>query len=297
MSEDPSHRAIVIRPPDALTPNATRPGGVLARMTREALNLAERRDVTEARFPLGGYHFREPDYRQILLWADAIGMSPEAVLECLEAGELGDEDPDRYAFTVTDGALTELVWDFDRLPIAELNWAPGLRLQRLAFRGEHTLQAGRLAPILPSLDTLFCYGNGLTSLDLWGVPSLTRLYCAANRLTTLDLSAVPDLTVLECVGNPLTVLDLSAVPGLTEHLNEEIYQAAKPHFEAALRSFQEAGHTLKKLFKFLIENFGLGIKPYAIRFVQEKRIDRELESFATSTEKDYAVSARTEVES
>ncbi|MGH8562699.1 MAG: PLxRFG domain-containing protein [Gammaproteobacteria bacterium] len=50
----------------------------------------------------------------------------------------------------------------------------------------------------------------------------------------------------------------------------EAYAKAKPHFEAALEAFQAAGKTLKDLFKFLIHNFGAGIKPYAVHFAREK---------------------------
>ena len=44
------------------------------------------------------------------------------------------------------------------------------------------------------------------------------------------------------------------------------YAAAKAHFEAALEALQAAGKTLKDLFKFLIHNFGAGIRPYAVPF-------------------------------
>ena len=59
-------------------------------------------------------------------------------------------------------------------------------------------------------------------------------------------------------------------------LDKEAYEQAKPHFEAALKAFQAAGRTLKDLFKFLIQNFGEGIKPYAIAFAQEKQLSTEL---------------------
>lgn len=59
-------------------------------------------------------------------------------------------------------------------------------------------------------------------------------------------------------------------------LNEETYQQAKPHFKSALTAFQEAGKTLKDLFKLLIVNFGDGVKPYAIRFAQEEGLTAKL---------------------
>ena len=58
--------------------------------------------------------------------------------------------------------------------------------------------------------------------------------------------------------------------------DEEAYAKAKPHFEAALAKFIEAGKTLKDLFKFLIQNFGMGIKPYATQFAKEKGLAANL---------------------
>ena len=58
--------------------------------------------------------------------------------------------------------------------------------------------------------------------------------------------------------------------------NEETYQQAKPHFTAALRKFQEAGKSLKDLFAFMINNFGAGIKPYALRFAKDEKLSRKL---------------------
>jgi len=54
--------------------------------------------------------------------------------------------------------------------------------------------------------------------------------------------------------------------------DEATYQKAKPHFESSLKAFAEADKTLKDLFKFLIENFGIGIKPYAIRFAKDMQL-------------------------
>lgn len=58
--------------------------------------------------------------------------------------------------------------------------------------------------------------------------------------------------------------------------DEEAYQKAKPHFEAALKAFQDAGKTLVDLFKFLIEKFGMGIRPYAERFAKDMNLSAKL---------------------
>lgn len=56
----------------------------------------------------------------------------------------------------------------------------------------------------------------------------------------------------------------------------ETYAKAKPHFEASLKAFQQAGKTLLDLFKLLIQNFGEGVKPYAIQFAKEKGLGAAL---------------------
>jgi N12 class adenine-specific DNA methylase len=58
-------------------------------------------------------------------------------------------------------------------------------------------------------------------------------------------------------------------------VDQDTYARAKPHFEAALKAFQEAGKTLKDLFKFLIQQFGEGIKPYALHFAKEKGLTNQ----------------------
>jgi len=47
------------------------------------------------------------------------------------------------------------------------------------------------------------------------------------------------------------------------------YARAKPHFEKAWSEFKAAGKSLKEFFKFLIRNFGEGVRPYAIQFANE----------------------------
>ena len=58
--------------------------------------------------------------------------------------------------------------------------------------------------------------------------------------------------------------------------DESAYKAAKPHFQAALEKFQAAGKTLKDLFKFLIQQFGEGMKPYAVRFAKDLELSSTL---------------------
>lgn len=58
--------------------------------------------------------------------------------------------------------------------------------------------------------------------------------------------------------------------------DEQTYKAAKPHFKAALTAFQEAGKSLKDLFKLLIQNFGDGVKEYAIQFAKDEGLTAQL---------------------
>ncbi|MBP8286048.1 MAG: strawberry notch family protein, partial [Rhodoferax sp.] len=58
--------------------------------------------------------------------------------------------------------------------------------------------------------------------------------------------------------------------------DEETYAKAKPHFQASLEAFQKAGKTLKDLFMFLIQNFGEGVKMYAIQFAKDQSLTNSL---------------------
>ena len=60
-----------------------------------------------------------------------------------------------------------------------------------------------------ALESLNCYNNQLTSLDLSHNTALRSFCCDNNQLTSLDLSHNTALTVLQCENNQLTSLDLS----------------------------------------------------------------------------------------
>ena len=65
------------------------------------------------------------------------------------------------------------------------------------------------------LNSLDCYGNQLTSLDLSKNTKLTSLGCSSNQLTSIDLSKNTNLTNLSCSFNQLTSLDISKNTSLT----------------------------------------------------------------------------------
>ncbi len=60
-----------------------------------------------------------------------------------------------------------------------------------------------------SLQSLNCYGNLLTNLDISQNTSLLSLGCSNNQLTTLDLSQNISLQELSCNNNQITNLDVS----------------------------------------------------------------------------------------
>lgn len=66
-----------------------------------------------------------------------------------------------------------------------------------------------------SLQTLDCYSNQLTSLDLSANTALTTLNCGNNWLSFLNVTSNTALTNLDCYNNELTSLELSANTALT----------------------------------------------------------------------------------
>ena len=68
--------------------------------------------------------------------------------------------------------------------------------------------------LFPNLQSLYCYNNKLTSLDLSGNPKLAILECYKNQLTSINISNNPDLERLNCHDNFLTSLDASNCPEL-----------------------------------------------------------------------------------
>ena len=60
-----------------------------------------------------------------------------------------------------------------------------------------------------ALQTLECYSNLLTSLDISGNTALKSLDCAKNQLAALDVSQNTALESLNCADNQLTALDIS----------------------------------------------------------------------------------------
>ncbi len=222
-------------------------------MVDEVLTLG--RGEAEARIPLfsiGDYTWCEPDYRQILLWANQLKMEPLDLLNTL----LADKPPkwERRAVLTKfeNGRILSLRWDLDKLPISDLIYIEGLKIQEIKMHSETQASLSLMASIfnepkppkrscrkirlslptllrldhggcesetivlenVPNLTELICHGSSLEKLNLFLTPNLTRLYCVRNNLEDLDLSHVPNLIELLCWSNQFTSLDLSNVPKL-----------------------------------------------------------------------------------
>lgn len=218
--DDKMKNAVVHSPGTRLAGARQRTSPVITRITQDVLARAQANGLNLARFRIGEYLMRAPDYRQIQRWAKSLGMVPEACLAALAACrlELSWEDFQPFELAIEDGAIVNLVWSFDRMPLSPAPWEPGLlvRALGLGYRGKWPGAVIPLRPVLPRLQTLICRDIGLQSLDLSETRGLTQLNCGGNDLTDLDLSPVPGLTKLNCTANDLTTLDLTPTPGLIE---------------------------------------------------------------------------------
>lgn len=223
MSADDHHEsrsnALVPRPGTDLAETGRRTNPVIARMTRDVLARVESRGLSTARYRIGDFLLREPDYRQILQWAIALSKTPEWVLVQLADSKLEPEvwdDFEPMAFVLEDGAIRSLVWHFDYLPFVPDQWQKDLLIYSLGFKGTCPEPQKALRPCLAKLQNLCCPQIAITQLDLSRMPELASLECMENNLTELDFSHVPRLTKLKCGNSHLTKLDLSPVSRLTQ---------------------------------------------------------------------------------
>jgi Leucine-rich repeat (LRR) protein len=239
---------------EKVAPGAKR---VLSGMVADALALAKREQsaLNPSKFRIGDYDWCEPDYRQIHVWAKAIGIPPEQIIDILKK-----DTPDtcwaKPAPAFYEGRLLRLSWDLMKLPLKKFEWVEGLRITHFSLKtllgvSDEQRVLNDLNLVLPHLTHLGCYGSqgfnraqglnpaadawsrilnllstpelkelacigcGLSDLELSSSKKLQSLTCPFNRLSQLDLSPVPDLTFLECGHNHLSQLDLSVVPSLT----------------------------------------------------------------------------------
>lgn len=213
--------ALVPRPPSAVEkaePGAKR---ILSGMVADTLALAskERAETPAARFRIGEFKWCEPDYRQILIWAEALHLEPEKVIERLLT-EPGTKWKHQVNTQFENGRIVTLHWHLDLLRLKAFEWVRGLVIEEIAFFAPewYVRNGGNLSLSLPlpELRRLHCENVVLAELDLSAVPQLTAIRCYNNQLKALDLSAVPRLTTLSCSKNQITKLSLSALPKLKE---------------------------------------------------------------------------------
>ena len=175
---------------DEILPIALRPeerllvfeeGGkrILSEMVNDVMALASvSAGVLQRRFKIGDVELCEPDYRQILHWADSLELAPEEFLSRLLKPPQGAHNS-LWPTVMEDGRLVSLFWDFRLLPLERFRLLSPLSIDKLSVVG------------------------GITELDLSQVPNLTLLDYCATEITELDLSQVPNLTELNCIWSPL----------------------------------------------------------------------------------------------
>lgn len=237
---DKERNALIPLPSGGLENIGSGPKSILSGMVSDALALVRAREksLAAARFRIGEYEFRDPDYRQILIWAKALELEPEVFIRRLEVeADLKNRFFHRVVvpFKVEDGSIVSFEWNFDTFPISFFEWMSGLRIKKIGFSGRaRPTKIALCLPLLeyldcahmelteldlskvPALEELDCSNNELVGLILSNVPALTKLKCSYNKLVALDLLKVPLLTMLECRYNPLFKLDLSKIPALTK---------------------------------------------------------------------------------
>ena len=83
-----------------------------------------------------------------------------------------------------------------------------LNIRKLDVSGQYIANLKGIE-FFPNLETLYCFNNKLTSLDVSKNPELKELYCQDNKLTSLDVSKNTKLETLWCSQNQLKKLDVS----------------------------------------------------------------------------------------
>jgi hypothetical protein len=238
---DKENTALIPLPAGALQNLGTGPQNILSVMVSDALALARQREqeksLVAARYRLGNFEFRDPDYRQILIWAKALELEPEEFVDQLEHSfEFAAEGcqqveghklkgmshflriKDTVALKVEDGAIVYLKWNLDIFPITHFEWVDRLRIKGIGFWRFRTNNSTEITfrwSLLDSLERLFISPLALTQLDLSNFPALRKLHCDFNDLSELDFSNSPLLTEICCAYNKIVALDLAKVSALT----------------------------------------------------------------------------------
>lgn len=239
--------ALVPRPSSAVEKAQPVAKRVLVGMVGDTLALATKQQAAPpaTKFRIGDYEWCEPDYRQILRWAEETGKSPEYVIQRLIDLKSSFEG----------GRLIQVCWDDSLMLLPKMRFVVGLKIKVFAFAAgarnvgiistmmnpkpgvspkDFEVAAIDLAG-LTELERLYVQSQNLTELDLRNTPKMKLLRCESNSLSTIsfsglqhleevhvrnnflseiDLTNLPSLKKLECHQNSLSSLDLSSVPAL-----------------------------------------------------------------------------------
>jgi Leucine-rich repeat (LRR) protein len=227
-------------------------GRILDDMVSSALTTSQKQGALIPRYRIGDIDFCEPDYRQMLLWAEHLVMTPEELLLALWDGESNlftGHGPAYEVFNSTyieNGRLKCVKWDFEKLPLRHYEWMQGLEIKRLEYWGNAPM--GIIAPALPTLTSLGCCGCQVLEIDLDHVPSLRELDCSCNELGKLNFGPLPRLTKLDCACCGLTELELTNITAL-ESLDCCMNELSEIHLEflGALKVLSCSENRLRKL--------------------------------------------------
>jgi hypothetical protein len=233
---------LVRRPSSAVEKTAPGAKRILSGMVADALALRKDASTLAKNFRIGDYEWCEPDYRQIIFWAKSLNLNPSEMVRRLQNGKRNQGE---YIYEKTEfdkGRLLKIHWDFDLLPLKNIEWVDGLIMAHLSFYFDgspdnytdrslnlnlpnlthlhcSSLSANHLElSLVPNLKEFNCFGNNLKELDLSKNPRLTTLNCSCNALEHLILPQSSELVSLFCTNNKLSSLDLSRALNLTELL-------------------------------------------------------------------------------
>ena len=218
--------ALVPRPPSGVEKVAPGLKRILSDMVADTRALAEQRAAAQTKFRIGDYEWCEPDYRQILIWAEETGLKLDEVVERLfdqqslcKESEYGlpNHPPVFKEPLFANGKLLKVNLDLELLQCKKLKWVNGLEISSLRIvPAAEEDRPGELEPLpLGRLEWLICRRLGLTRLDLTTVPELKYLDCAINQLKDLQLNRAPQLTWLNCYENGIGELKFDLTPNLT----------------------------------------------------------------------------------
>lgn len=243
LSEKPvgSGLAIVRRQPTAIEKAEAGTKRILSCMVGDTLALAKKDDLAPvaAKFRIGECELCEPDYRQLIIWAEQLRLTPAETLRRLKQGLRAKGNETR----VENGKFTALNWDAGLLHGSDFQMSIELELSKLSFApvdviadscdgdledfdgisawDELPKEYDRKAKVLrissnalPRLKVLDCACIGLEYLVMGSAPELERLDCTQNCLSVMNLRSFPILKELICPSNLIKELDLHSVSKL-----------------------------------------------------------------------------------